>query len=95
MYIHLLFDQAIAKKDKSMALTIDYLVNEKKVAVKYHDHETLYRYVKPQNIKRLNELLNEYLKEKRTDTDWVLYELFNEEGEGNEIKEPCEPREDA
>ncbi|MDZ5712268.1 hypothetical protein [Jeotgalibacillus haloalkalitolerans] len=95
MYIQELFERAIKTKDKKMALTIDYLLNEKQVAAKYHDYRTLYKYVKDKNIPRLNKLLNEYLKEKRTDADWVLYELFNEEGEENEIMEPLKQREDA
>ncbi|MBM7577692.1 hypothetical protein [Jeotgalibacillus terrae] len=86
MPISVLFEGAIRKKHKALALLIDFVVNEKRT-LRMKDHVgKLNKYMLPKNQPKMNTLLNEYLKDKRNDPEWPLYELFKKDGAQDEIK---------
>ncbi|AJD92055.1 hypothetical protein JMA_27380 [Jeotgalibacillus malaysiensis] len=86
MQIQLLYESAIRGKHKSLALMIDYVVNEKQVLT-FKDHVgNLRRYMLPKNQPKMSRLLNEYLAEKRNNPDWPLYEMFKKDGAEDEVK---------
>ena len=86
MQINRWFESTIKQKQKALALMIDYVVNEKKVLT-FNDHVgKLNRFMIPRNQPRMNQLLSEYLAEKRNDPEWVLHDLFREGSGQDEVK---------
>ncbi len=86
MQIQLLYDSAVRSNKKALALMIDYVVNEKRVLRFKDSVGNLNRFMLEKNQPRMNELLNEYLKQKRNDPGWPLYEMFKKDGAEDEVK---------
>lgn len=77
MQIKELFEYAIIEKEFSLALLLDFLVNEKKTVKLTDDKSALDLYTKPQNWKRMNQLLDEYRDKKIRDENWIVRRTMN------------------
>lgn len=60
MTIRELYIESVKKKEMSLLLLLDFLVKEKKTVKWEDDTSVLQLYYKPNNRKRMNELLKEY-----------------------------------
>lgn len=77
MQIKELFEYAILEKEFSLALLLDFLINEKKTVKLSDDKSALDLYTKPQNWKRMNQLLDEYRDKKIHDENWIVRRTMN------------------
>lgn len=60
MTIRELYIESVKRKEMSLLLLLDFLVKEKKTVKWEDDTSVLQLYYKPNNRKRMNELLKEY-----------------------------------
>lgn len=77
MQIKELFEYAIIEKEFSLALLLDFLVNEKKTVKMSDDKSVLELYMKPNNHKKMNLLLDEYRDRKIHDETWIVRRAIN------------------
>jgi hypothetical protein len=77
MKIKELFEYAIVEKEFSLALLLDFLVNEKKTVKMSDDISVLDHYTKPNNRKKMNILLDQYRDRKIKEDNWIVKRTIN------------------
>jgi response regulator of citrate/malate metabolism len=77
MKIKELFEYAIVEKEFSLALLLDFLVNEKKTVKMSDDISVLDYYTKPNNRKKMNLLLDQYRDRKIKEDNWIVKRTIN------------------
>jgi hypothetical protein len=76
MNIRELVLEADLNNHSGLLLLLDFLINEKRAISMSDDTRVLELYFLPKHKDRINKLLSEYIKKRRTDRDWLCYGLY-------------------
>lgn len=71
------FVGALTYEYYSLALLLDFLLNEKQAVQLTDTKDSLERYTADRNAQRMNRLLDEYEHRKGRDPNWILYSLYH------------------
>ncbi len=79
MRIDQLLQKAIDQDIKSIALMVDFVLNDRQWVKPHHSESALQKYLFQGHIQLMAEMVIEYKYSRKGDPNWILYDMFREE----------------